>query len=54
MYGDDFNSFEPINFFELSKELYMKMNGLDSNESSSREPLSADYIMLHFYMLGNG
>ncbi len=39
MYGDDFNSFEPINFFELSKELYMKMNGLDSNESSIKRTI---------------
>ena len=39
MYGDAFNSFEPINFFELSKELYMKMNGLDSNESSIKRTI---------------
>ena len=34
MYGDDFNSFKPVYFFELSNELYEKMDALDSNNSS--------------------
>ena len=34
MYGDDFNSFKPVYFFELSNELYEKMDALDSNSSS--------------------
>lgn len=51
MYSEDFESFKPIDFLELSRELYLQMNNFNSNSSAlKRTIVSRTYYAAYLFV----
>lgn len=59
MYSKDFEEFEPIDFLELSKELYNNLEELDSKPSSIKRTIVsrlyyASFLHVRTWLINNG
>lgn len=50
----EFEFFQPVDFLELSKELFANFEDFESGISSLKGQFIIGFIFPHFFMFGNG